>query len=171
MSEHQKQTEFLRRCLHYDDTAGSRQLAERIVHLQHDERRVRRGGRLMAALAGLAVVGLCYSAVFLAYYPENFWGFTSRIVTQVFGALGLVALVCLLVFACLGMIYRKELDKRRDECRQLVAKIMESRLGRPVITSVRTMPDNPVSAGNGRTVRFADEAQAAPLKIESPAQG
>ena len=50
LSEHQQQTEFLSQCLLYDDTAKSHQLGARIAQLQEDERRVRRGVRLMAGL-------------------------------------------------------------------------------------------------------------------------
>lgn len=171
MSNHQKQTEFLRWCLRYDDTAESQLLGERIAHVQEDERRVRRGVCLMAGLAGVAVVGLCYSAVFLAYYPENLLGFTSRFITQVFCVLGLVSTVCLLVFIYLGTVYRKELDERREECRQLVTRIMESRLGRPVATARRDLRASQVGERDGRAVRVDCEAPGSPAKIESAARG
>lgn len=172
MSEHPRQTEFLRQCLLYDDTAESRLLGESIAQVQEDERRVRRGLCLMAGLAGLAVVGLCYSAVFLAYYPENIWGFTSRLVTQVFCALGLVATVCLLVFLYLGRHYRRELDEHREQCRQVITAVMESRLGKPVAPPSRVRGDIQAGAGDGRNIRvFTSEVAGPSGKIESAAQG
>lgn len=166
MSEHQKQTDFLKRCLLYDDTAESRKLAERIAQAQQDQCRVRRGLRLMSVLAVLAVVGLCYSAVFLAYYPQSILGFTTHFITQFFCVLGLVSTICLLVFGYLGVVYRLNLDQRREQCRQFVTKVLESRMGKPAIThSHDTVADeisgtNPAAAVNG-----------APDKTESTANG
>jgi uncharacterized membrane protein len=168
MSEHQKQTEFLTQCLVYDGTAESHKLAERIAQVQQDERRVQRGLRLMAGLAGLAIVGLCYSAVFLAYYPQNMLGFMMNFITQVFCVLGLVSTICLLVFVYLGVVYRKQLDQRLEECRQLVTKLMESRLGKPVITPLQ---DSRVGDETGGTVLIAAEVNGFPDKIESTAPG
>jgi len=44
------------------------------------------------------------------------------------------SLISLLAFVVLAMIYRKELDHRREECRRLVTKVLESRLGKPRTT-------------------------------------
>lgn len=131
LRDHQRQTEFLTQCLRYDDTAESRELAEAIARIQQDERRAERGLRWMAGLVGLAITGLCYSAVFGAYYPENMLGFTMNFITQAFGVLGLISTICLLTFAYLGGVYRKELNERRTKCRQLITATMEARLGQP----------------------------------------
>jgi uncharacterized membrane protein len=168
MSDHQKQTDFLTQCLLYDDTAKSHKLADRIAQVQQDERRVQRGLRLMGVLALLAVVGLCYSAVFLAYYPQNVWGFTTNFITQVFCVLGLISTICLLVFIYLGVVYRKQLNQRREECRQLVTKVMESRMGKPVITPLH---DSRVGDGNGGAVQAAAMVNGSPDKIELTARG
>ena len=167
MSEHQKQTDFLTKCLLYDVTAESQNLAERVAQVQQDERRVRRALRLMAVLAMLAVVGICYSAIFLAYYPQNVLGFTTQFITQVFCVLGLISTICLLVFAYLGVVYRSELDQRREECRELVTKVMESRMGRPVIVPVK---DSRVGDGNGQTVQIAAIVNGSPDRIELTAR-
>jgi len=37
----------------------------------------------------------------------------------------------MVAFTGLGVVYRKELDQRREECRRLAAKLLESRLGKP----------------------------------------
>lgn len=130
MSEHQKQTAFLRQCLLYDDTAERHKLEERITQLQHDEVCVRHAVWLMALFAALAMAGLCYAAVFLADYPLNLSHLTGQLIIKVLCALGLGSLICLLAFLGLGVVYRKELDQRREECRQLATKLLESRLGK-----------------------------------------
>ena len=79
MSEHQKQTAFLRQCLLYDDTAERHKLEERITQIQRDERVVRRAVLLMALLAALALAGLGYSAVFMADYSLNVSQLSTRL--------------------------------------------------------------------------------------------
>ena len=70
MSDRQRQTEFLRRCLLYDESNERHQLAERIRQVQQNERCVRRAMWLMVLLAALAFAGLAYSAVFLVDFPQ-----------------------------------------------------------------------------------------------------
>jgi hypothetical protein len=132
MSEHQRETAFLRHCIRYDESPGRQELEEKIARIQRDEHCVRRAVWLMAIVAALAVAGLSYSAIFLMGYPQDLLGFMTQFITKVFCVLGLASLICLLTFAALGVVYRRELDLRREECRQLVTKIMESRLGKPV---------------------------------------
>jgi uncharacterized membrane protein len=169
MSEHQKQTDFLKRCLLYDDTAESRKLAESIAHLQNSERRVQYGLRLMGALAVLAVVGLCYSAIFLPYFPQNMLGFTTHFITQVFCVLGIVSMVCLLVFAYLGVVYRKNLDQLREECRQSVAKCMETRMGKSESILVPARDSGVGDVNGGAVLKVA--ANSSPDETESTALG
>ena len=129
-SEHQKQTAFLRHCLIYDDTEERHKLEERISQIQYDEICVRRAVWLMALFAALSMAGLGYSAVFMAKYPLNLSEITSQWIIKLLCALGVGSIICLVAFLSLGMIYRKDLDLRREECRQLAMKIMESRLGK-----------------------------------------
>jgi hypothetical protein len=69
------------------------------------------------------------------------------------------------------MIYRRKLDQQREECRQLVARLLESRLGKPGTTPLRDMRDNRVSEGNSKTARVANEVNDSLVKIESAARG
>ena len=131
MSEHQKQTAFLRQCLLYDDTGERHELEESITQLQRNERCVRRAVCLMALLVALAMAGLCYSAVVPADDPHNLSQLVTQFDSKVFCALGLGSLICLVVFTGLGMVHRNKLDQRREECRRLAAKLVESRLGKP----------------------------------------
>ena len=131
MSEHQKQTAFLRQCLLYDDTAERHKLEESLTQLQRNERCVRRAVWLMALLVALAIAGLFYSAVVPADDPKTMSQLITQFASKVFCALGLGSLICLVSFAGLGVIHRNKLDQRREECRRLAAKLLESRLGKP----------------------------------------
>ena len=136
MSDYHRETAFLRQCIRYDDTAEHHQLETRITELQRDERSVRRAVWLMALFAAMAMAGLGYAAVFLAEYPLNASQLTARFVIKGLFALGLGSLIYLVAFVGLGVVYRKELDQRRDDCRQLATKLMELRLGKPFTTPV-----------------------------------
>src|ERR1017187_5559189 len=125
MSEHQRETAFLRQCILYDESARRQELEEGITQIQRDARCVRRAVWLMAVLMLLAMVGLGYAAVFLNNFPYN----TSKHIINIICALGVGSLISLLAFVGLGMVYRKKLDQRREECRQLVTRLLESRLG------------------------------------------
>jgi hypothetical protein len=131
MTEHQKQTAFLRECLHYDDSIERHKLEKGITQLQRNERCVRRAVCLMALLAALAMVGLCYLAIFLTNHPRDVSQFVTPFIGKAFSALALGSLICLVSFVGLGVAYRAELDQRREECRQLAAKLLASRLGKP----------------------------------------
>ena len=131
MSEHQKQTAFLRQCLLYDDTAERHELEESITQLQRNERCVRRAVWLMALLVALAMAGLCYSAVVPADDPKSISQLVTQFAGKIFCALGLGSLICLVAFTGIGVVHRSKLDQRREECRRLAAKLLESRLGKP----------------------------------------
>jgi hypothetical protein len=119
-SEHERETAFLRRCIRYDLSFTGRQLDERIAQVQRDERCLRRASRLMALMAGVAAAGLGYAALF-----------TSLPVIKMFCAIGIGSLICLVSFTGAGFVYRKELNRRREECRKLVTNLLESHLGGP----------------------------------------
>ena len=131
MTEHEKETAFLRHCILYDDSAERYRLEEGITRGQRDERCLRRAMWLMALLAGLAVAGLGYGMVL----EENVLDQASPLILAVICAVGLGSLFCLVVFMCLGITYRNNLDQRRNECRQLVVRLLESRLVKPIPTS------------------------------------
>ncbi|HXC97711.1 MAG TPA: hypothetical protein VN048_00110 [Verrucomicrobiae bacterium] len=130
-TEHEKETAFLRRCIRYDLSAAGRQLDERITQVQRDERCLRRASWLMAMVAGLAMAGLGYGAVLLDDFPGRISVFTSLSVIKIFCAVGIGSLICLLAFTGAGLFHRRELSRRRDECRSLVTKLLESHLGEP----------------------------------------
>jgi hypothetical protein len=129
MTEHQRETAFLRQCILYDDTDEHLKLEESITQLQRNERCVQRAVWLMALLVALAMAGLGYSAVCLADYPQDMTQLMTQFISKVFCALGLGSLICLLAFLGLGVVHRNQLDQRREECRRLATRLMEARLG------------------------------------------
>ena len=167
MSDHEKHTEFLRQCILYDESARRQELHEGITQIQRDARCVRRAAWLMAMLIALVVAGLGYEVILVDNFPYNL----PQLIINLVCALGIGSLISLLAFMGLGMVYRMKLDQQREECRQLVARLLESRLGKPVTTSLRDIRDNRNGEGDGRTVRVANEANGSPVKIESAAQG
>jgi len=153
MTEHQKETAFLRHCILYDDGAERHRLEERIMRGQRDERCLRRAMWLMVLLVALAVAGLGYGMVLEESVLDN----TSPLILTIICAVGVGSLFCLLVFVGIGIAYRNNLDQRRQECRQLVTRLLESRLGQPVATPLRDLrvgnandePVQVVTEGNG----------------------
>jgi hypothetical protein len=128
MSDHQKHTEFLRECIRYDESARRQELMEEIVRLQRDARCVRRAMWLMAILIALAAFGFGYGVVLVRNFPYNL----PQFIINTYSVLVSSCLICLLAFAGLGMVYRMKLDRRREECRQIVRRLLESRLGKTV---------------------------------------
>ena len=127
MSEHEKDIAFLRRCIIHDDSAERHKLEESITHLQSKERSLRRAIWAMTLFIGLALAGLCYSLVFMPDLPQTTSQFMTQFISKAFCVLGLGSVMCLIVFLCLGMVYRKQLDQRCDECRRLAVKVLEAR--------------------------------------------
>jgi hypothetical protein len=165
MSEREKDTEFLRQCIVYDDSAERHKLDESITRLQRNERCVRRAVGLMALLIALALAGVCYASIFLGDYPHNITQFITPYVVKIFWALGGASLICILAFGGLGLVYRKELDQRREECRQLARKLLETRGGKPSIIPLS------VAAKDREEIGGRSEATAPALKIVTLPKG
>jgi hypothetical protein len=162
MSEHQNHTQFLRQCLLYDDSSKRHELEKTFSQLQRDLRCVRRAAWLMAMLATLAVAGLGFAVVLTDNFPYNLPPFILNLICT----LAVGSLISLLAFAGLRMVYCRQLDQRREECRQLVAKLLASRLGRSAAAS---LPENQIQTGG--TVQVAGEVTGSPVRIPSAAQG
>jgi hypothetical protein len=148
MNEQQRDTAFLTRIISYDDTPEQRNLAQRILRVQSDERCVRRAAWLMVLFAGLATAGLCYAAVFLLE-PMNIPRFLDQLLVRVLCALALGSFISLVGFLALGNRYRDELAQHREECRCLTMRIMEDRFGQPLPAPV------PLEAANDTAVAKA----------------
>ncbi len=127
MNEHEKQTAFLRQCLDYAESEERQELEEGIAQSLRDDRCLCRAMWLVALLMALVLVGLGYAAVLL----EDFLRKVPPLVITFVSALGLAALLSLLFFAGLRVGYRCKLNVRREKCRRLALKLLESRLGSP----------------------------------------
>lgn len=147
MSEREKDTTFLRQCIAHEDSAERRKLEESITRLERNRRCVRRAVGLMALLVALAGAGVCYSAFFLADYPQNMTQFMMRFINKVFCAVGFGSLICLLAFAALAAVYRAELDQRREECRRLTRRLLETRGGKSSIIPLPLAADDRENSG------------------------
>lgn len=126
MTDRQKEIEFLRDCISYHDSDERHELGNRIAKAQRDERCVRRAVLVLALFIGLAVAGLCYSAVFLAAFPQN----KSQFVLKAFAALGLGSLICMPGFLAYWSWCRRKLRQRRQDCRRLALDLFQARFGK-----------------------------------------
>ena len=131
MSEHEKHTEFLRQCILYDESTRRQELHERITRIQRDARCVRRAMWLMAIVTSLVVAGFLYPAILVENFPYNL----PPLIINFVCALGIGSLISLL---------------HRDECRQLVSRLLEFRLGKPATTLLR---DNHAGENEARGLR------------------
>jgi hypothetical protein len=154
MSEHQKHTEFLRQCILYEESTGRQELAKEIIQIQRDMRCVQRAAWLMAMLTALAVAALGYGAALVENFPYH----AQQSIINIICGLGVGSLISFMAFVGLGMVYRMKLDQRREECRQVVAKLLESRLGKPVTVSARDTRNNRVGEGDAPCGELNDKA-------------
>ena len=162
MSDHQRHTEFLRDCIRYDGSARRQELMNEIVRIQGAARCVWHAAWLMAMLAVLALAAFGYGTILVTNFPYN----APQSVVNLIYALGLGSLISLLTFAVLGMTYRWKLDQKREECRQIVTRLLESRLGG---TAIATPEDNHAGGADGVTVSVAGDAVAFLAKIKPAA--
>ena len=131
MSENERETDFLGHCLLYDDSGDGHQLQQRITQVKREERCVRRALKWLMVAALLAFSGLCYSVLFMPEHPGTVSPMTRQVITNTLSVIGLGSLICMLGFRILVSMYRRELEKRREQCRQMALKLLESRLGKP----------------------------------------
>lgn len=159
MTEHRKQTAFLRRIIHFDGTDDCRRLEERIAQVERDERCVQRVAWLMALFTLLAVSALAYGAALLENFPYN----QARFVIKAICAVGLASVICLAAFLGLLMVYRERMNQLREECRRLVIRVPGSNHDRPHITSLRS---NGVGASDGEVAQSGPEINGSPDGLE-----
>jgi hypothetical protein len=125
-SERERETDFLRQLIRYDDSAERDKLDERVAQIQRNEHCLRRAVSLMSALSALAMAGLYGALTFLADDPESKW----RLPIKLMCWLGLASLISLVAFGGYWLAHRWELNRRRKECRRLVLNLLDLRLGK-----------------------------------------
>jgi uncharacterized membrane protein len=126
MSEDQRHTEFLRHCLLYEESEERQELEKGIARVQREARCVRRATWLMAILIALVVACFGYGTIFVNNFPDEAPPFILNLIY----ALGLGSMISLLAFVVLDLVYRNKLNRHREECRQRVARLLKSRLGK-----------------------------------------
>jgi len=132
MSEHETETAFLRHLILYDDSDERRKLDESIARARRDTRCVQRAASVTALFALLAIAGLAYGALLQTNFPYD----GSDLVLRALCVLGLASVICLVGFAGLLTAYLRELHRLQKKARQLVIKLLKSRLGDPHIASL-----------------------------------
>lgn len=153
MSDYQKETTFLRRCLRFEDTVEHSDLAAAITRLQLNERCVYRAAWLMALFTALALTGLGYVRI-MQIDHQSAEPFVIPLLNRILQVLGAGSLICLVSFGALGLANRRELNERREQGRRLVAKLMDSRMGEPMTPSWdrQNLPDQGRQAAASRVV-------------------
>lgn len=131
MTEHQRETAFLRQIIRHGESTECHKLEKRIAQVQRDQRCVQRLASVMAVFPLLALAGIGYGVIL----EENFPYAGSKLFFRLLCVLGLASLICLVGFAGLLVLYRLELNEMREECRQVVKRLMESHLIKPYIVS------------------------------------
>jgi len=129
-SEHQRETAFLRRCILYEEGSEGRHLDERITQIQRDERFLRRATLLTLLLATLVGLGFGYMVFLIEDLPNHISPFAAEFISKTVCALGIGSGISLLAFGWLGIRNRRELNLRREQCRQMVTTLLERRLGK-----------------------------------------
>ncbi len=127
MSEHQIETAFLRRAIHYDASNEPFKLEKSIAQAQRDERCVQRLAWAMALFLTLGLASIGYGAIL----HENFPYHLPERAISLFCGLVLASLICLVTCALLWTVYRRKLNRLREECRRLVMRLLESHMGKP----------------------------------------
>jgi hypothetical protein len=163
--KHGKQALFLKKCLRYVDAAERHKLEESISQLQRDKRCVRRALSLMFTHAALAFAGFGYCVVFLDD-SHDLWGLTAHFIFRLFCVLVLVPVICVPFFLSVAYRNRRKLDQQGEECLRLITKLLETRLGKPVLDPTpkersRNGGDPAVSSCDGEPIPSADRVDRA----------
>jgi hypothetical protein len=127
MTEHEKETAFLRHLIQMDETNQCRKLDDAITKLQRDQRCVQRAVSLLSLFALFALVFFSYGTALVENFPSGTISSVARVITE----LGLACVIAIASLAGLQMIYRKRMNRLREECRRLIMKILQSRLDTP----------------------------------------
>src|SRR5581483_6090963 len=124
MSEHQRETAFLRHIISRGESAECRKLEKRIAQVQANQRCVQRVASVMSLFPFLALAGIGYGGILVESFPNG----GSELVFRLLCVLGLASMICLVGFAGLLAVYRLELNELREECRRVVKRLVEPHL-------------------------------------------
>lgn len=138
MSEYQKQSDFLRKLVMYDDTPENRALCERLSVVERSEKCTQCACRLVGLIALLGLSGLGYAAVLLPQFFDN----STHFIVRLCGALGLGSGLCLAVFLGLWYSYRRAANRLHAQCRLSISKMLAQKIPSSAIASpvIRDQP-------------------------------
>ena len=128
MSDHLKESAFLKSLVVYADSDECRQLQERLAKTDSDARCLHRALRIVGVLAMLCAAGLGYSSVLL----DDFFRNKAHPLTQFFLALGATSVIALVFFLGQQFWHRAAVRRLHGECRRRILSVVHSRLGSPV---------------------------------------
>ena len=121
MSDYHEETTFLRRILFYDTSSESKRVEESIARVHRDCACVRKAAEFAAVIVAVALV-LTQAEFFQSKPNVRLWALC---------VVGLAAMICLVAFLCVLVVYHMKLSRLRDECRTLVRNLVETRLTPP----------------------------------------
>jgi hypothetical protein len=157
MSEHRKQSEFLKKLVLHDDSAANRSICDRLAAAERNERCLLLACRLVGLIALVALAGIGYSAVLLPEFFDN----ATHVVLRFFSALGLGSALCFVVFLGLWFWYRADTNRIHDECRRVITVMVEARSK----TSTTTFYPVLVDAPNLKTTTVGDDDPSSGAKL------
>jgi hypothetical protein len=159
MSEHQKQTAFLKALILEEDTEEHRHLEERIHKAERDERCVNRAMRLVGVLGLLSIAGLGYLAVLLPGFFDN----SSHFLIKTFCALALGSSICFVVFLGLWLWQRALVNRALEDGRRCILSEHQQRgqqiehttgMAAAIGTNFRATKLPPAAAATAETVHM-----------------
>jgi len=124
MSERQKQADFIKQLLSCDDCQEHRQLQERLVASEKDERCLRRACRLVIVVTMLALAALGYLTL-LPVQESN--ARIAQVMHNCFQVLALGSGMCLGVFVALVFWQRSVSQRLYDEGRRFITTQVQNR--------------------------------------------
>jgi hypothetical protein len=125
MSERQKQADFIKQLLACDDCLEHRQLQERLVSSERDERCLRRACRLVVVITLVALAVLGYLTV-LPMSESN--ARIGQVLHNLFQVLALGSGMCLGVFVALVFWQRSLVQRLYDEGRHFITNQVQNRV-------------------------------------------
>src|SRR5262245_46465835 len=123
MTEYERETAFLRHVIRFENTNECRELDEKIADAERDGRCVLRATWLVALFAGLGIAGITYVVALQPSVLDD----NSLFMIKVLCVIELASLISLSVFIGYLLVYRTKLNEAREECRQIVMKLLEGR--------------------------------------------
>ena len=128
------ETAFLRHIIRYGDGEEPGKLETSITRVQRDQRCVQRVAYAMAPFPLLVIARVFYAEILQEDFSYSGFGLGFRLLC----VLGLASLICLVGSVGLLTVYRLKLNGLRKECLQLVHGLLESRLSKPQVPTLRT---------------------------------